>query len=321
MDKLFQIDTLGQFNVIGQFNIARQFNVIGQFNTARQFNVIGQFNIARQFREFIDMSFTGLPLIIIAIIISLSVFFIRKYITVLVDRRISAYHNDLILKHYEEVRHIYDSMRGWRHDYHNHIQTMKVFLTLDHKEEHLEYLSKLDSDLNSVDTVLKTGNVMVDAILNSKISLAMSRDISVNAKAVVPKELKISEIDLCIIIGNLLDNAMEACVLIEETKSRFIRVYIGRHKAMLYISVSNSTGGKIRKVGGSFLTTKGLSAKGLAYGRLGTRASAPGGSVFGESKTRGFGLVRIDHITDKYGGFVNRQYEDGIFACEVTLPL
>jgi sensor histidine kinase regulating citrate/malate metabolism len=101
-------------------------------------------------------------------------------------------------------------MRGWRHDYHNHIQTLLVLN--GNEKQTKEYLMKLNDDLTSVDTVIKTGNVMIDAILNSKLSLIKSKNIAVNAKAVVPAQLTISEIDLCVIIGNLLDNALEACV-------------------------------------------------------------------------------------------------------------
>jgi len=220
---------------------------------------------------------------------------IKKLISILLDKRISAYQNDLLLKHYDEVQHIYTQMRGWRHDYHNHIQAMKAFMALGQDAEHREYLNMLDADLASVDTLIKSGNVMVDAILNSKLSLAASKQIDVNAKAAVPKELKISEIDLCVIIGNLLDNAMEACMKLP-SEARFIRFYIGRHKEMLYISVSNATDSNLIRAGRSFLSTKG-------------------------SASHGFGLLRIDRITEKYGGFVNRQSEEGAFATEVMLPL
>ena len=113
----------------------------------------------------------------------------------MIDKRITKYQNDLINKQYAEVENMYRMMRGWRHDYHNHIQTMKAYLQMEKIEELEQYLNNLDKDLTTVDTVIKTGNVMVDAILNSKISLAKSKDINVNAKAIVPKELKILEID------------------------------------------------------------------------------------------------------------------------------
>ena len=214
-----------------------------------------------------------------------------------IDRRIAVYQNDLIAKHCEEVQNVYRTMRGWRHDYHNHIQAM---LALTDKPQQLRaYLLKLNSDLTTVDTVIKTGNVMVDAILNSKLSLIQSRQINLHAKVVVPSDLRISEIDLCTVIGNLLDNAMEACLKQEQylrDSERFVRVYIGILKKQLYISVQNSSGQQIKKSGKTYISTK-------------------------NSESHGFGLKRIDRIVAKYDGYINRQNEEGIFATEVLLPL
>ncbi|MCL2360741.1 MAG: GHKL domain-containing protein [Defluviitaleaceae bacterium] len=228
------------------------------------------------------------------VLIALAILALCVYLPILADKRISNFQNDLIVKHYTEVQHMYDQMRGWRHDYHNHIQAMKAFLALGQEAEHLEYLSNLDADLTSVDNLLKTGNVMVDAILNSKISIAAAGEISVNAKAVVPGDIKVSGVELSIIIGNLMDNAIESCLKISDLEARFIRIYIGWHKSMLYISVTNAAGPKTQ--GGLFPTSK-------------------------KSMAHGFGIKRIDRIVAKYGGFVNRQSEDGVFATEISLPL
>ena len=213
-----------------------------------------------------------------------------------IDKRIAAFQSDLMSKHIAEVENIYRQMRGWRHDYHSHIQAVKAHLKLEQYAEISTYLDKLDTDLTNVDTVIKSGNVMVDAILNSKISIAASKKININAKAVVPKKLAISEIDLCIIIGNLLDNATEACVKLPDEADRFIRIYIDILKEQLYISVTNAVGGSIRKSGNVYLSSK-------------------------EKEGHGFGLMRVDKITDKYGGFINRQSEEGVFATEIMLPL
>lgn len=225
-----------------------------------------------------------------------AVLLLRVYIRRLADRRIAVYQNDLMAKHITEVNNIYRQMRGWRHDYHNHIQTMKAYLALDQLEDMQRYLGMLDADLADVDTVLKSGNVMADAILNSKLSLARARKIAIHAKATVPEKLEIAEIDLCVIIGNLLDNAMEACLKQQEEVERFIRVYISILKGQLYISVTNSTGGPVLKQGKEYLSTK------------------PG-------HAHGFGLMRIDKIVAKYNGYLNRQHEEGAFVTEVMLPL
>ena len=81
-----------------------------------------------------------------------------------VNRRISRFQNELVNRHYDEVETMYRQMRGWRHDYHNHMQTLKAYMTLGQYRETIEYLDRLEEDLAAVDTVLKTGNVMVDGL-------------------------------------------------------------------------------------------------------------------------------------------------------------
>ena len=214
-----------------------------------------------------------------------------KLFAPMIDRRIEAFESDLISRQCEEVETMYRTMRGWRHDYHNHIQTL-LALVGDGNEAVKNYLLDLNNDLTTVDTVIRTGNVMVDAILNSKLSLIREKKIEVNAKAVVPKNLSVSEIDLCSILGNLLDNAIENAFTADLP---WIRVFLGVMKGSLYLSVSNSMADLPRKEGERFLSRKG--------------------------KGHGFGLSRIDRIAEKYGGIVNRQFEEGVFATEILLPL
>lgn len=212
-----------------------------------------------------------------------------------VNRKISRFQNELVNRHYDEVETMYRKMRGWRHDYHNHIQVLKAHIDLKEYEQADKYLDMLAEDLTTVDTVLKTGNVMVDAILNSKLAMMKEREIRMNVTAVVPQEVGILGMDLSVLIGNLLDNAMEACMRLEKKEDRFIRIYIDIVKKQLYISVINSMEGKAKRNGAQYLSSKG----GL----------------------HGFGILRIDSIVSKYHGYINRQSEQGVFATEVMLPL
>ncbi|MBQ8835347.1 MAG: sensor histidine kinase [Oscillospiraceae bacterium] len=211
-----------------------------------------------------------------------------------IDKRIAAYQRELIETHYQEVENMYRQIRGWRHDYRNHIQMMKVLAANGDMDGIKAYLDELDTDLNTVDTVVKTGNAMADAILNSKISLARSRNITVQCDAHIPVQLKMSELDLCCIIGNLFDNAIEAsCQLPEE--QRMIRVYMDMKGTQLYISFTNFTSTKkLAKVGKRFRTTKG--------------------------DGHGFGLVRIDNIIERLDGYLSRNSEDGAFTTEILIP-
>ena len=211
-----------------------------------------------------------------------------------IDKKITSYQEELIEIHYREIDNMYRQIRGWRHDYRNHIQTMKAYAANEDWESIEHYLDLLDEDLTHVDTVIKTGNPMTDAILNSKISLAKSKHIQVVADAHIPLKLKSSEIDLCCIIGNLFDNAIEASMKLPENQ-RIIRVYMDMRNTQLYISFTNFTAGKkLQKVGNIFQSAKG--------------------------KGHGFGLVRIDAIVERLDGYISRNSEDGAFTTEILLP-
>lgn len=208
----------------------------------------------------------------------------------LVKKRVASFEKEILQKYYTEVETMYARMRGWRHDYRHHIQTMKVHAANGEYEEIVRYLDMLDEDLTNVETVIKTGNRMTDAILNSKLSLAAERGIRVKAETKIPVALSVSELDLCIIIGNLLDNAIEACMELPQ-EERLIRIYMEMKGNYLYLALTNTAGGKKKK---SFHTTKG--------------------------EGHGFGLSRADAIVKKYGGYITRASEDEAFSTEVLLP-
>ena len=210
------------------------------------------------------------------------------------SKKIEEYQNSLIEQHYVEVENMYRTMRGWRHDWHNQLQVLSAYLDSGEYGRAREYLDEVNQAILQIDTVIKTGNTMVDAILNSKISLMKSLQIEVEAEAKVPASLSVPDVDLCIMIGNLLDNAMEACARLEK-ESRFVHIYIHVKGAQLYMSFTNSAGKKQRKIGNLFLSSKG--------------------------SEHGFGLMRVDALVAKNGGYLTRASEDGGYTTEVILPL
>ena len=97
----------------------------------------------------------------------------------LLERRTLAWQNRLLSQNVEEVRSIYARMRGWRHDYHSHLQTLKAYLAEEKLTEAREYLDRLETDLDEIRPMVESGNVNLDAILNAKLTLAISQDIQV----------------------------------------------------------------------------------------------------------------------------------------------
>lgn len=153
----------------------------------------------------------------------------------------------------------------------------------------------MGESLDDIKTKYQTGNVSLDAILNSKLSIVEKERIAINCKVEIGENLAVSDIDLCILLGNLIDNAVEACRGIPEEEERFLRIYMCIRKQQLYISVSNATNEVIRKLDAEYISKK--------------------------RGDHGHGLKRINIVVDKYGGFIKRANEPGVFATEIMLPL
>lgn len=209
-------------------------------------------------------------------------------------KKLAAYQREIMETHYRETETMYQEMRGWRHDFRNHLQLLKSYAQKGDLNAVQAYLAELEQDLSRVDPAVKTGNTMADAILNSKISLARSKGVPVRADARIPVKLSISDLDLCVILGNLFDNAIEASVKLPESQ-RLIRLYMDMKGSQLYISFTNfAPGGKLKQSGGRFSTTKGSG--------------------------HGFGLLRIDSVVERLGGYLRRASEEGAFTTEILLP-
>ena len=231
----------------------------------------------------------------IAALIFILLEYLLQRITKREEDKTIIYQNKLMKQQMDEIENIYMTMRGWRHDYHNHLQSLKGYLSLNKVEQMKDYLNELETDLDSIDTLYHSGNLQLDSILNAKLAIAEKGQIRIHCDASIPPQLHVSDLDLCVILGNLLDNAIESCRKIKNPDERFIRVYIGILKKQLYISITNATSETVKQRTDHYFTTK--------------------------RGDHGHGLKRVDQVVKKYDGYLNRQNEPGVFATEIVLPL
>lgn len=206
--------------------------------------------------------------------------------------KLMEYQAEQAARYLAEVRSVYQEIRGFKHDFHHHLQTLKGQLEAGEISRALDYIDELDQRLLQMDTLLKTGNVTLDAIFSAKLAQAQATGITVAVKASVPDTLTLSDVELSIIFGNLLDNAIEAA----QTASgeRFIRIYVGMKGKMLYFSMLNAAGEKQKKQGSLFAT--------------------------GKTGSHGFGLKRAEALLQRHGGWVKYNSEDGAFTTEFLVP-
>ncbi len=213
--------------------------------------------------------------------------------TYIKSRRRGEYYEQMLTRHSETVNEAYAAMREWRHDYKNQLQTMSAYLAEGRYERLGQYLMELNADLVEADTVVKTGNAALDAVVNTKLAPAVIQGIRLTIDAHTPEGMCILDVDICKIAANLLENAVEAA---RECADGFIRVYIGTLKGQLYISVLNSTAAEPVINNGKYVTTKHTSEHGM-------------------------GIKSVERTVQKYGGWIEQKHDEDLFSTEILIPL
>lgn len=198
---------------------------------------------------------------------------------------------------FKEIDYIYSDLRIWQHDYKNNLNALRALVAQSKQEKALEFIDRINRDNYKNQITLQTGNLVLDAIVSSKLWLAQSLNIEVSIQVVYPENNCINDNDLCSIVGNLIDNAIEACERMGETEERkFIDFLLMLKGKNLFLSVKNSFNRELKYVGGRYITAKNEPAHGL-------------------------GIRHIDSVVKKYQGHVLRSAEAGVFETDILLPL
>lgn len=204
--------------------------------------------------------------------------------------------------HIQEMERIYSGIRSMKHDMKN---TLAVIMQLAGKEkaELQTYLLELEQNFNRLEFQFKTGNTVVDILLNMKYHEVIRTipDIQIDAERLLfSEDIYIQSYDIGVIIGNALDNAMEACKKLKEEKTEaetFIWLSCFKRGKMLFIEVENSFNGKVvKKKQSEFPVTNKT-----------------------DEKAHGIGLVNIKHTAEKYHGAVDWSVNGKVFTLSVMM--
>ncbi len=185
-------------------------------------------------------------------------------------------------------------IRILRHDMKNHLQLIKLYLSEGEYEKAMGYCGKLEEEKEITKEYVRTGNITVDSILNYKLNYICRKfKCEIICSIDIPSESVISEVDLNIILGNLLDNAADALAKVEK---KILDIKIKYERGILYISIYNSYNGKI------IVDKRGK----LLTGKL-------------EKENHGLGLESVERIVKKYNGISKISYEEHIFKIDIML--
>ena len=210
---------------------------------------------------------------------------------------------DSMQEHIAEMDRMYSGIRGMKHDMKNSLTVIMQLADSGSNEELRDYLSGLSQTFDRLEFQYKTGNAVVDTLLNTKYHEIMNTlpDLQFHAdKLLFPEKLMIQSYDIGIILGNALDNALEACKKLkaEEPEAEiFILLSSYARGKMFFLEMENSFDGKVvRKRDAEFpITTKA------------------------DKKVHGIGLFNIKHTAEKYHGAVDWSIGHNVFTLSVML--
>ncbi|WP_270759691.1 sensor histidine kinase [Ruminococcus bicirculans (ex Wegman et al. 2014)] len=185
----------------------------------------------------------------------------------------------------------YKQVREFKHDIENQFLVLNDMLENNDTDSAKEYLVKLSSFVRLANRLCYTGNNAVDSIVNIKGSLAQTYGIEFICKVNIITNIKADELELCRIIGNALDNAIEGCQR-AGVSHKHIWISLMEEREKLFIVITNTSD----KVDTSVLT-----------------------STKKEQGLHGIGINSIKSSVDRLGGLVSFDYDDGIFKLNIMV--
>ena len=163
--------------------------------------------------------------------------------------------NALLEHDYQTLKNTYAANAKLFHDFRNHIDVVHHYLLKADAAEAAHYIENLRSPIQGIAQTVWIGEEALDYLINSKIALAISANIQADTNIEFPRHTNIQSADLVAILGNLLDNALEAAGNAEDSL-RFMRLTIRRIHEMLIIKVENGCGAAPIETDGNLQTSK-----------------------------------------------------------------
>jgi sensor histidine kinase YesM len=195
-----------------------------------------------------------------------------------------------------QLKHVSDTylaLRAWKHDYQNHLDILQTYLEQNKLDELKKYLSEIKAETGPFMHLYYTGHSLIDAVLSNKLFIAYSKGIEIKSSVFLPETLNISDPQLCSVLSNLLDNAIEA----QDTVALpFINILIHQERGMLYIKIENSSSGAYLFKNDQLISIK-------------------------KTNDHGIGLRQVKKIVEDLRGIVDIQPQPENFTVKILIPM
>lgn len=203
------------------------------------------------------------------------------------EQELAEHHYAMQEQYYEQLRLEQNETRAIFHDINKYLGAMKALTGAGQTEQAAKVLEEAEKLTNAIGNTVDVGNPVVSVILNEYKQAAQENGIDFDFDVSVPAELSVSAVDLYILLGNTLDNAIDACCVLPETE-RYIRLQLRQVQDMLFYCLKNPCD-----------------------------PNAPES----KDKMHGFGLKSVEKCTQKYGGNMQVSNCDGFYEIAAHLNL
>jgi hypothetical protein len=194
-------------------------------------------------------------------------------------------------KQFEVIRQSQHSVRSLKHDMKHHIKMLADMVANGENESALKYLSDMGAFMENSEEYVSTGNERIDSILNYMIGKAKTANVKTEWKIQLPEHLDISTFDINIILGNLVENALNA---LSEVQSPYLNILMKYERGILCISIQNNC-----------MDFQMPNMKDM--------------SILPTANEHGYGLKNVRRVAEKYNGDLTITYENHIFTASVLL--
>ena len=199
--------------------------------------------------------------------------------------------NRMLAENYQILKDASASKQTFYHDLKNQYLLIQNYLETGAYEKAKDYIKELGGREHMEEIRFHTGSEAMDIILEYKLNQAKRQGMQINC-LIEPVQLRLQETEVTALLGNLLDNALEACNKMEP-QDRWIQIVIRQMGNASFIKVSNTCAQEPERIGEEFVSGK--------QGRL-----------------HGIGTKSIREIVERYGGVQETGYKDGIFFMTIS---
>lgn len=247
--------------------------------------------------QFSQYPFQKMISAVILLLLNFFVFYLFDYVKKSnkdrIERKIMQVQHEAYVRQFDLMRESEIQIRMLRHDMKNHIISIQTLVKEERFEELQKYLNTFTELIVGKNNSIQSGNVVIDNIVNEKFLCATSKNIYFKHLFLVPEQLDISTFDLTVILGNLLDNAIEAAEQCTDHKKIYCEVRV--HKNLLLIRIVNTYSHTLKIRNGIYLTTKS------------------------QKNNHGYGLKSVKKMIEKYNGTLEISQQEHKFTVDVLL--